>query len=754
MRKILLLFLAMTMSGVAMASTDWREKLSVEDVMKVIKAAHPQCAEHPAELRRLSEKALGVTSDNGKETAAAEADRTAAAGPNRISNAELLALLLSLNLTQEDWDYIQNVVLPLYNYTTENRVVPENTTMSMEVDTVAQAPFDGCHFGIGNLINTYNAYSVDTCACRQYGGKPKVNGSYPWGMVTVGSNIIWGTVNNLLCMPSWQPLTSLGANKPYENSCWVCEYEEGMRKGVGKNGDMLIPRVYMYNTRNGIVRDITPSTTKATVLNDCLGLRSAGAHNGVVFLGGPGLDSDQGQTSTRSAFLAFDNNGAFLGQSAMEDIDGYTVTDVRRWLVYDDVLYCGVAILDPATGKTRGAILRWYGDMSDPFNFHIVGFTANEAGEICEHNGRLYAGGWPTDNLPVAAIFEGPVVPEGGLTRENATEWDIKWMMSQYETNPMNLRMEQCSMLRSYKGKLYWSMWYVQYGIVASLSMANINLSTPKGIAFILASMRQATLWRTDDFSDVELLYGEENLPDYDWQTGEIIQPRPNAGGYKPLYGRAGMGRYFTSYIWASEEYNGHLYFGTMSPEACIEPAMESVLDEETKTGLATYADLIGVSDNTKGYELYRMVDNNSPAETITENGFGNIAQYGVRNIVLGDNGANMYLGTASPFNLDEYGGWRILKFHDEDYIDTGITDTTTVPASVLVKNEDGYVSITSFRNEKIEKLTVADLSGRIVYTENPKRADAYLFSSVLGSGVFVVTVTTASGSWTAKVSL
>ena len=148
------------------------------------------------------------------------------------------------------------------------------------------------------------------------------------------------------------------------------------------------------------------------------------------------------------------------------------------------------------------------------------------------------------------------------------------------------------------------------------------------------------------------------------------------------------------------------------------------------------------------------MVDNNSPAETITENGFGNIAQYGVRNIVLGDNGANMYLGTASPFNLDEYGGWRILKFHDEDYIDTGITDTTTVPASVLVKNEDGYVSITSFRNEKIEKLTVADLSGRIVYTENPKRADAYLFSSVLGSGVFVVTVTTASGSWTAKVSL
>ena len=55
MRKILLLFLAMTMSGVAMASADWREKLSVEDVMKVIKAAHPQCAEHPAELRRLSE---------------------------------------------------------------------------------------------------------------------------------------------------------------------------------------------------------------------------------------------------------------------------------------------------------------------------------------------------------------------------------------------------------------------------------------------------------------------------------------------------------------------------------------------------------------------------------------------------------------------------------------------------------------------------------------------------------------------------
>lgn len=737
-----------------MASTDWREKLSVEDVMKVIKAAHPQCAAHPTELRRLSEMALGVSSVNEKETAAAEADRPVVAGPKRISSAELIALLLSLNLTEDDWNYIQNVVLPLYRYTTENREVPANTTMDMVLDTVAQAPFDGCHFGIGHPVNTYDELYIDTCACRQYGGKPKVNGAYPWGMVAVGNNIIWGTVNNILCMPSWQSMTSLGGNEPYENSCWVCEYEQGVRKGVGKNGDMLIPRVYMYNTRTGYVRDITPSTNRATVLNDCLGLRSAAAHNGVVFLGGPGLDSDQGQTSTRSAFLAFDYNGAFLGQSEMSDVDGYKVTDVRRWVVYNDVLYCGVAILDPSTGKTRGAILRWYGDMSEPFKFHIVGFTANEAGEICAHNGRLYAGGWPTDNLRVAAIYEGPVVPEGGLTPEMAREWDIKWTMSQYETNPGNLPMEQCSMLRSYKGKLYWSIWYVQYGILGALSAAKIDLATPKGIAFILAAMRQATLWRTGDFSDVELVYGEEELPGYDWQKGEVILPRPNASGYKPLYGRAGMGRYFTSYIWASEEYNGHLYFGTMSPEACIEPAVESTLNEEAKETLATFAALVGSSDATKGYEFYRMVDNETPAETITENGFGNIAQYGVRNIVLADNGSNMYLGTASPFNLNEYGGWRILKFHDEDYVDTGISDTTTVPASVLVKNEDGYVSISSFRNEKIEKLTVADLSGRIVYTENPQRADAYIFASELGTGVFVVTVTTASGSWTAKVSL
>ena len=754
MRKILLLILVMAMPVIAFASADWREKLSVEDVMKVITASHPQCASHPAELRRLSEKVLGISPAQNSDAAVSDADTAPVVGQKRLSNKDLIALLLALGLTEADLDYIQNVVIPLYNYTTENREVPANTTMDMQVDTVAKAPFDGCHFGIGNIINTYDPFYVDTCACREFGGKPKVNGAYPWGMVAVGNNIIWGTVNNILCMPSWQPLTSLGGNEPYENSCWVCEYEKGVRKGVGKNGDMLTPRVYMYNTRTGYVRDITPSTSKAYVLEDCLGLRSAGAHNGVVFLGGPGLDSDQGQTSTRSAFLAFDYNGAFLGQSEMSDVDGYKVTDVRRWLVYNDVLYCGVAIYDHDSGKTRGAILRWYGDMSEPFKFHIVGFTANEAGEICAHNGRLYAGGWPTNNLRQPAIFEGPVVPEGGLTPEMATEWEIKWKMSQYETNPANLTMEQCSMLRSYKGKLYWSIWYVQYAILATLSGTNIKLSSPQGLAYILATMRQATLWRTGDFSDVELVYGEEELPGYDWQKGEVILPRPNASGYKPLYGRAGMGRYFTSYIWAAEEYNGHLYFGTMSPEACIEPAVESTLNEEAKETLATFAALVGSSDATKGYEFYRMVDNDTPAETITENGFGNTAQYGVRNIVLADNGSNMYLGTASPFNLNEYGGWRILKFHDEDYVDTGITDATTVPASVLVKNENGYVTISSFRNEKIEKLTVADLSGRVVYTETPNRGDAYLFASELGTGVFVVTVTTASGSWTGKVSL
>lgn len=738
MRKLYLTIILAVIAAVSYAARDWRQVLTVDDIVRVISVAHPQCSEKKAELQKFSKLVL---EQQRTSYAAAKASTYAQSTP---SLTEILALLAGLNISLSDWQYIEEVVLPLYAYTMDNRAVPANSKVRLAIDTVATAPFDGCHFGVGDERNMYMPLGLDSCYCRELGGQPKVNGAYPWGVVTVGNTIFFGTVNNLFCMPSWRSMIS-----PFGMTDCVCEYEKGVRKDVGANGDIYVPRVYMYDTMSGYVNDITPSTSRATLLNNCLGFRSAGTHKGVVFLGGPGLDSDQGQTSTSSTFLAFDSKGTYLAQSDLSDVDGYAVTDVRRWVVYNDVLYCGVAVKDPVSGKTKGAILRWYGSATDPFKFHIVGFTANEAGELCAHNGRLYAGGWPTDNLQVAAIYEGPVVPEGGLTPENATEWTIKWTMAQYEPNQMNLMMEQCSMLRSYKGKLYWNIWYVQYGIMAPMGMLGIDPATPKGVAFMLASLRQATLWRTDDFSNVEMLYGEDELPSFDWQKMDVIMPKPNVSQYKAVYGRAGMGRVFTSYIWSSAEYNGHLYFGTMSPENVTS------FPSDGQYNVSALLSLLGGSEKTMGYELYRMVDNDSPAETITDDGFGNHAQMGIRNMVLSQDGSELYLGSTGPYNLNRWGGWHMTRLFDFDYVrPTAVEKPSIVPASVLVKHEDGYVVVSSYNNEKITNVTISDISGRIISREAPMKSQAFLFESEIGKGVFVISVSTASGTWTSKITM
>ena len=754
MKKKLLIFIAVismlalpcAAAGIDDSSNETDlSSLSVDEVARAFSIIFPHTAGKDAELNQLAKFILDKPmTANSKAMKAGET--------TAVDYSSLIQLMLMLGVTQEDIEYMENTVLPIYVYLMGNRTPPANADIDYKLDTIAKAPFDGCHFGIGHMLNTYKFSGVDTCECINAGGKPKVNGAYPWGVVQVGDNIIWGTINNILCMPSWRTMTSISSNNAYENECWVCEYEMGRRKNAGANGDIMRPRVYKYNTKTGFVDDITPSYNKATVLEDCLGLRSAATHNGVVFLGGPGLDSNAGQTSTTSAFIAMDTEGNYLGQSAMNDVDGCTVTNVRRWLVHDNVLYCAVGIKDK-NGVNKGAILRWYGDVKDPFNFRIIGYVANDAGEICFHNGRLYVGGWPTTNLQQSAIFESPLVPEGGFEPNQAVEWEIKWKMDQYEPNPLCRQFEQCSMLRSYKGKLYWSMWFVQYGILQFLEALKVDPATPKGVASLLALFRQATLWRTDDFSKVEMLYGEDRLPNVNVLTGEVILPQPNVSGYRSVYGRAGFDRQFTAYMWASAEYNDQLYIGTMTTEALLQPAVRNTNNPKHQLALSMATSLLGVNEANKGYELYRFKDNDSPAETVSQDGFGNHAQYGIRNIVLNSDSTEMYIGTASPFNVDKHGGWRMLRFRENDQT-TGIDSQEIVPASVLVKHESGYVVLSSMNNERIKSVTVTDLSGKTLLSESPATPEAYLFKSELGSGVFIVTVTTASGSWTSKITL
>ena len=68
------------------------------------------------------------------------------------------------------------------------------------------------------------------------------------------------------------------------------------------------------------------------IANPTLGLRSAGALNGVVLLAGPSFDS------TAVNVFAFSDDGTYLGMDVLSRIQQYP-----QWIVYEGVMYTGVS---------------------------------------------------------------------------------------------------------------------------------------------------------------------------------------------------------------------------------------------------------------------------------------------------------------------------------------------------------------------------------------------------------------------------
>lgn len=190
--------------------------------------------------------------------------------------AQIMKLLEQLGITGTNYmkllEYVKKVY-PLYIFQIENRVRPEvETDSKLAVDTVFQAPVDEAYYGLANPNNKYVAEGLserEIEEIKQKGGQGKRNGSYVWGMGTYKDKLFWSTNNNYLCMQGYgnfvQP--GKGDNTPYENKCWVCEYgqsayaKEAYEEGDenSKYADIRPPRMYSYDTKTGVVTDITPS---------------------------------------------------------------------------------------------------------------------------------------------------------------------------------------------------------------------------------------------------------------------------------------------------------------------------------------------------------------------------------------------------------------------------------------------------------------------------------------------------------------
>lgn len=663
-------------------------------------------------------------------------------------------------------------VVPLYTYLMGHRTTPQLVPDGkFAVENVYTTPKDGCYYGVGDARNTYDPYGIDCEECAKTGGKPKANGSYVWGMVSDGDQLYWSTNNNYLCMPGYGQIATTGGSGTVENSCWVCEYDKGQRAkelaaenpDMAKYGDIMPPRIFSYDPKTGVVTDITP---EGNSLKYSQGLRSAAYHKGVVFFGGPNFTGADPQQSSSSTFLAYSpEKGEFLGSSSMSSVSGCTITNVRRWIVVNDVLYCGVGLIKD--GIAGGGIMRWNGSVDDPFNFEIVGYTPAEAAEIEYHNGHIYVGGWPIAKFGQAeqvasALYKSPEIPEGGFTAANATTWPKVWEYTSYETNPTSYGSTYFSVMKSFKGRLYWGMFSGTYSALYGAQRRFGTLKSAEAIAYVLGSLRATTLFSAEDVTgndaDVEMLYGERRLPVYDSESKRwsIVD---NGSHYVPRWGRSGYGNIFTCYTWSMAKYNDKLFVGTMDMSDLIDPAMEEML-QDVKSGnadkslslnlLDVLKALLGVDSKKYGYECLMLEDHDVEPAYVTDNGFGNPAAYAIRNMEVCD--GKMFIGTANPLNLHKEGGWQILSLQEKGT--TSIAAPAVKQAGLLLKQTDYYMELSSMKGEKIQKVTLTDLSGKTVASETYGRTLATVVTTGLAKGVYVVSVTTDTDSYRMKVSI
>lgn len=661
-----------------------------------------------------------------------------------------------------------NKVLPLYLNLVMDRTVPETADLAtIKVDTVYAAPVDEIFYGIGDERNHYNPLGLSESEIQEgiaAGGRVKHNQSYLWGMAVDGDKVYWCTNTNYLCLGGSEGLGS--ASMPgsdttagYMNSGWVCECESGIygktvhaavNPDYAKYSDTRIPRIYCYDTTTGTVEDITPSGGDYdSLLQNCQGLRSCGVHNGIVFFGGPSLYGSTSGSTVGSTFLAYDTEaGEFIGCSPLDNVDGNAITDIRRWYVHEGVLYCGVRVTD-ANGKDRGAVLRWYGDKTDPWKFKVVGWTANEAAELCTYNGRMYVGGWNTASLNVSTLVKGPVVPEGGLQPVgiDEPEWQIIWKYSDYEGNAMSLRTTYTASIQVWKDKLYWGTFNAIYTIPSiAARMGYTDMTSPEALAFYLGSVRQTSFWRIDADDNIELLYGEQQVPVWNKPvTGEDTWTITSTG-WTPVFGRGGFGQPWTAYTWTMTEFKDDLYIGTMNVETLLKAVSIGTEGEQNIFGLLRL--IAGKKYGNEGFELLRMKSASEAPQYITINGFGNGTAYGIRNFAtLGD---KLFVGSASPLNLEQYGGWHLFSVTDNG---TSAVDGVGNPAiGVLWRDNGDSLSFATTGGEDIETVTLFDLEGRTLYEASPAYRHVDISTDICGNSVMIATVATSHGKWTFKI--
>lgn len=494
-------------------------------------------------------------------------------------------------------------------------------------------------------------------------GQAKVNQDYLWGLAADGPMVWFGTGGNAAGMAAGQVQAGISDPEPSLTvsgngvPCRVWEFGASQYPGIPDAlrtflGDWRPPRIYQYNSESGQLIDRTPNDSR---LQTTLGLRSAGAANGVVLLAGPSL------YQVGVNIFAFDSqSGKYLGSKYL-----FEYSNIRRWININGQLY--TSALNSYQGRVRGSVLRWRGNRWFPFLFEHVGSLDNEGSYLAYHDGRLFVGTWPTVSLltsliqgfdtqpPPCALWMSPPIPSGGLNVFHAHRWSKVWDPSEYEPDPAILRGYAFGAMESYGGSLYWGMiqfpyqglksFYAHHGFLPDEDDYLLTERTPLVV--------RATGYGSNDEPDVEYLYADQFMYVFtpDGEGSGTWAPQANVTGAAGIYGSGAFGEVYNRYVWSSAVHNGKLYFGTF--------------DVRSLGNIGQIVD--GTASAVIGADVWVFNSPGTPATALTRNGGGNQANHGFRNMVSTPHG--LYLGTANSANLlthdDEMlprGGWEFLR--------------------------------------------------------------------------------------------
>lgn len=549
-------------------------------------------------------------------------------------------------------------------------------------ERLAKARADECFAGIGVDYPPINPDGSCTT------GQPKVNQSYIWGLTQAGlgdtgfgGDQVWfGTIANPLCDGAAGVLSP----EPHLHTAWVCEYGQSMLARSGKlplpdaAGDWRRPRIYSFNLTTRQLTDRTPPKDVATQF--VTGFRSAGSLGRTVFVAGPNMKAEV-------VFAAYDaGTGAFKGSCRAT-----ALRNIRSWLVVNGVLYTGAG-----RNGGDGAVLRWRGTPDQPFagaaspseycGFEVVGTLPDLPAYLANYDGKRMAvtvwadthresAGSTAAALPgnpyTSGLYLGPLYGgDGAYTADDADRrWMRLWSPLDYETDKVVAAVTGGGALAFWRGWLWFGTMHNTAGTMTSHTRCSMPAcfgepqNSDEQLNLLLNISRAASIWRArlgDDGSpQVELLYGESELPAFVPGTrGFEMKPT----GWTPRYGASAMGNPFLTYAWSASAGADDLVFGFYDYRYVFDVNF-GIIPDPVAGAARRRAGPASEPDPRRGYgaDLWRFSDPEAAATPEAIAGLTDFSNYGVRNMLRLDGGADIIAGIANSLNLEPAGGWELV---------------------------------------------------------------------------------------------